>query len=127
MDVIIVLILCLLAHSVYDFHIQGILADLKQKKWWMDNVFAKGFDRKYEYDYLAALVIHGFEWSVMIHLPLIFFWDVDITLLISSILVNTVIHSVVDDLKCNRLKINLIEDQLFHFIQVIITVFILTL
>ena len=127
MDIIIVLILCLLAHSVYDFHIQGILADLKQKKWWMENVFAKGFDRKYEYDYLAALVIHGFEWSVMMHLPLIFFWDTDITLLISSILVNTVVHSVVDDLKCNRFKINLIEDQLIHFIQVIFTVFVLTL
>lgn len=127
MDVIIVLVLCLFAHSVYDFHIQGILANLKQKKWWMENVFVKGFDHKYEYDYLAALVTHGFEWSVAMHLPLIFFWGVDPILLISSILVNTVVHCIVDDLKCNRFKINLIEDQLFHFIQVILTVFILTL
>lgn len=127
MDVIIVLVLCLFTHSVYDFHIQGILANLKQKKWWMENVFVKGFDHKYEYDYLAALATHGFEWSVAMHLPLIFFWNVDLVLLISSILMNTIVHCVVDDLKCNRFKINLIEDQLIHFIQVVLTVFILTL
>lgn len=123
----ILVILAVALHIFADFHLQGILANLKQKKWWMENVFAKGFDRKYEYDYLAALATHGFEWSVAMHLPLIFFWNVDPILLVSSILVNTVVHCIVDDLKCNKFKINLIEDQLFHLIQVILTVFILTL
>lgn len=31
---VIVLILMLLAHIFADFHLQGILADMKQEQWW---------------------------------------------------------------------------------------------
>jgi hypothetical protein len=31
------------------------------------------------------------------------------------------VHFFVDNLKCNRLVINLIEDQLFHLSQIILT------
>lgn len=51
----------LFLHVVEDFHLQGLLADMKQKSWWLNNVFSKGFDHKYDKDYLAALALHGFE------------------------------------------------------------------
>ena len=35
--------------------------------------------------------------------------------------INTAIHFVVDDLKANRFKINLITDQSIHFIQIVLT------
>jgi len=35
--------------------------------------------------------------------------------------INCCIHFVVDDLKANRFKINLIIDQTIHFIQIILT------
>ena len=38
---------------------------------------------------------------------------------------NTIIHAVVDNLKANKLKINLVVDQSIHILQIIITYIIL--
>jgi hypothetical protein len=38
-----------------------------------------------------------------------------------AILANMLIHGIVDDMKANRKKINLIVDQLIHLAQVVIT------
>jgi hypothetical protein len=38
---------------------------------------------------------------------------------------NVLMHGIVDDLKANRMKINLWQDQLLHMLQIIITVMIL--
>ena len=59
----------------------------------------------------------------MIHLPLIFnmFYIFPEILILLSIIINTVIHYIVDDLKANKYKINLVIDQSIHFIQIILT------
>jgi hypothetical protein len=38
-----------------------------------------------------------------------------------AIVGNTIIHAIVDDLKANRNKLNLIQDQLLHLAQIVIT------
>ena len=35
--------------------------------------------------------------------------------------VNLIIHAVIDDLKANRRKLNLWEDQIIHIIQIVMT------
>jgi hypothetical protein len=37
------------------------------------------------------------------------------------LVVNTIIHYIVDDLKANKLKINLIADQSIHLFQILIS------
>lgn len=56
----------LFCHIVDDYYLQGILASMKQKKWWQENAP----DKLYEYDYLIALLMHGFSWAFMIMLPI---------------------------------------------------------
>ena len=115
-------------HIVDDFYSQPtILSNLKQKSWWKENAP----DKKYENDYLMALVIHAFSWTFMIHLPLIvFLWftnlldNVEVFGVIIVFVINWVIHAWIDDLKANKLKINLIQDQIMHFVQIFLTWFL---
>lgn len=111
-------ILCamLFMHIIDDYKLQGMLSNLKQKKWWKENYP----DKLYEYDYIIALLTHSFSWSFMILLPVTLYLGIsDFNIIV--IIINLIIHAVVDDLKANKLKINLIQDQLIHIIQVIIT------
>ena len=64
--------------------------------------------------------MHSFSWSFMIMLP------PTIALMIIGgvwkpilLIVNLLIHMFVDNLKANEKKINLIQDQIIHVIQVI--------
>lgn len=113
-----VLILMLFAHIVDDYYLQGVLASMKQKGWWKD----KSPDKLYKHDYIVALICHALSWAVMITLPILFasvwkpHWAVYLLLG-----VNLAIHAVVDDLKANKKKINLIADQTIHFVQIIVT------
>lgn len=115
----------LFLHIVDDFYLQGILAKLKQRKFWEDNAPQK----LYKYDYIMALIIHAFSWCFMVHIPL-FVWaaikcvEYPAYMLMSTFIFNTAIHACVDDLKANKLKINLICDQTIHFMQIIFTFFI---
>ena len=36
-------------------------------------------------------------------------------------IINIIIHALVDDLKANKFKINLVTDQLIHIVQIIVT------
>lgn len=112
-------------HVIDDFHIQGILADLKQRMWWKNNVTEKAFGHRYDNDYLAALVIHGFEWSFFVHIPVMIFIEMSPIVLI-SLLMNAILHAFIDDLKCNRLKLNLWQDQLLHLAQIAVTLGVLS-
>lgn len=118
MSIFVVLILMLFAHIVDDYYLQGILAKMKSKSWWEENAP----DKLYKYDYIIALIIHALSWAVMITLPILFasawqpHWAVYLMLG-----VNLAIHAVVDDLKANKKKINLIADQSIHFVQTIVT------
>ena len=71
-----------------------------------------------------ALFCHALSWAIMICLPIIIYSLVaviDLQWFYLAIPVNLVIHAVVDDLKANKLKINLIADQSAHFLQIILT------
>ena len=66
---IFILIVMLFFHIVDDYYLQGILAKMKQKKWWKENANNK----KYKYDYIVALICHSFSWAFMIMLPIALF------------------------------------------------------
>ena len=111
--------LMLLAHLVADYSLQGWLADGKQKRWWQ-KCFGGATPPKYSHDYLTALVCHALYWSLMVCAPL--WWS---SLLAPAVALNTAFHAWVDDLKANRLKINLTQDQLLHVLQIVVTFIVL--
>lgn len=116
---IFILITMIFCHIVDDYYLQGWLASGKQKSWWDKNAP----NQLYKNDYLMALFCHSFSWSFMIQLPVLiysfythlFIWNIIL------FIINLIIHAFVDNLKANKLKINLIQDQTIHFIQIIIT------
>lgn len=114
------LIFMLFAHIVDDYYLQGWLASAKQKKWWAKNAP----DELYRNDYLMALFCHSLSWSIMTFLPILIYSlcnNIALDWFYLAIPINLSIHFIVDDLKANKLKINLIADQSIHFIQIIIT------
>ena len=105
-------------HIIADFNLQGMLGDLKQKRWWDKNYPEK----KYKRDYIACLLIHSFSWSYMILIPIsIMNAKVNVT----ALLVNMIIHAIIDHIKANKLAISLKADQLAHLIQIFVTWWIL--
>ena len=116
---IFILISMIFCHVVGDYYLQGWLASAKQKKWWIENAP----NDLYKNDYLMALFCHSFSWSFMIQMPILiysfythlFIWN------ILLFIINLIIHMFIDNLKANKLKINLIQDQIIHFIQIIMT------
>ena len=121
-----IFILMLFCHIIDDFVLQPVcLSNLKQKHWWDEHCYGK----QYKNDYKMALLIHSLSWSIMIHLPLMYnmFYMFPEILILLSIIINTVIHYIVDDLKANKYKINLVIDQLIHFAQIILTFILFSL
>lgn len=115
MFILLVMIFC---HIVDDYYLQGWLASAKQKSYWEKNAP----DKLYKHDYIMALIMHSLSWAFMIMLPLAIFNNFDVSVLYGVIFVaNAIIHGVVDNLKANAKKINLITDQLIHLLQIIIT------
>lgn len=124
--ILLLFFIMLFCHITDDFYLQGILADLKQRRWWRENA---PFDL-YENDYIIALLLHGYSWSFMIHLPLICYYFLGSTHIFlpeifKSIIINTIAHAIIDNEKANEYSINLIQDQLIHIIQIIATLIIL--
>ena len=107
-------------HIVDDYYLQGILAQMKQKKFWKE----QASDELYKYDYIWALIMHAFSWTFMIMLPLIFVSPINPAFYVIFV-VNLAIHAYVDNLKANKHKINLWQDQLIHLAQIILTFIIL--
>lgn len=105
-------------HVFDDYHLQGILANMKQKSWWQENAPQD----MYKYDYIVALLMHSISWAFLIMLP-IAAWNgfaVNVSFGL-AFMFNVAIHAIVDDLKANRHRISLVADQGFHMIQIIIT------
>jgi hypothetical protein len=113
-----ILLLMLFVHIVDDFYLQGILANMKQKRWWEHSEWYKPL---YKNDYKMALLIHSMSWSIMILLPCMIMYEISGLMLLGTFIINAVIHYYIDDLKANRGKINLIVDQSIHIVQVILT------
>jgi len=117
---LIILAAMLFCHVVDDYYLQGILASMKQKNWWSKNAP----DPLYKKDYIMALFMHSFSWAFMIMLPILAYDFYSSTLwkfYPDFLIVNCIIHMAVDNLKANMLKINLIQDQSIHMLQIFVT------
>lgn len=110
-------------HIIDDYYLQGKLALFKQKSWWEE----KAPDQLYKYDYIVGLIMHSFSWTFMIMLPIAVSQEFQIgAVFMITFIINTVVHAIVDDLKANKRKINLITDQLVHVGQIVITFIVST-
>ena len=124
---LLILFIMIFCHIIDDYKLQGILANMKQRKWWKENA-----DKDlYRNDYKIALIEHAFSWSFTTTIPFLVIAFIQNNKLLTVLLIvnyinNTAIHAFVDDLKANKFKINLVEDQLAHLLQIIWTWFILT-
>lgn len=105
-------------HIIDDYKMQGILASMKQKKWWTEQ---KEYKPLYKYDYIIALIEHSFSWTFMIMLPISLSLHFNIGWWVLAYVINATIHAFVDNLKANKFKINLVIDQLIHIAQILIT------
>ncbi len=113
-----ILFAMIFCHIVDDYYLQGLLASMKQKAWWEQNAS----DKLYKYDYIMALIMHSLSWAFMIMLPLAIFNKFEVSVLYGILLlINACIHGIVDDLKANAKKINLITDQSIHIFQICVT------
>lgn len=105
-------------HIVDDYYLQGILASMKQKSWWEQNAP----DERYKNDWKIALAMHSASWAFMIMLPLVVANNFEVGVIYPVLFfINAAIHFAVDNLKANMFKINLIEDQTIHIVQIIAT------
>ncbi len=121
MNALLIFLLMLTMHTVEDYHLQGRMADMKQKSWWDE------YPARYHRDYIPVLFLHGMEWSVLVSLPLLLLTGLDVPIwFVLAVVINGIIHATVDDLKANRFRINLIQDQTAHIVQMA-AILILTL
>lgn len=114
----IILFTMIFLHIVDDFYLQGILAQMKQRKWW------EQFDNKlYRNDYKVALLTHAFSWAFMTHVPLLIAYRADfpIRLFLFEFTLNWLRHAYIDNLKANKHKISLVADQTLHLVQIVET------
>lgn len=127
---IFILFVILLMHYIEDFHLQGCLANLKQKKWWREQMINNDIHSHYalehsiyKNDYKMSLFAHSIENALFVMLPLII--DMLISefthcmqntwiLFIPSTILICVSHYLIDDSKANKMEINLVQDQLYH-------------
>ena len=118
MSKIFILFFMIFLHIVDDYYLQGWLASAKQKKWWEQNAPHP----LYKHDYIMALIMHSLSWTFMIMLPIAiglkfaFSW-----FYVIAFAVNATVHAIVDNLKANKFKINLIQDQSIHMAQILAT------
>ena len=114
------LIFMIFAHIIDDYYLQGWLASAKTKNWWEKNAPNKLYSK----DYIMALFCHSLSWSIMVFLPILIYSlynQIDLNWFYLVLPINLIIHAVIDDLKANKFKINLIIDQCIHFMQIFIT------
>lgn len=115
---IFVLLAMIFLHIIDDYKLQGILASMKQKKWWEEQ---KEYKKLYKYDYIPALIEHSFSWTFMIMFPIAIVLHFDIGWWAIAYVVNMIVHAFVDNLKANKFKINLVIDQTIHIAQIVVT------
>lgn len=119
MNNIFILLSMIFMHIVDDYCLQGILASMKQRNWWLKQAEYKDL---YKYDYIVALIVHSFSWSFMVMMPIAFAMSFSITIgFVIVLLINMAVHAIVDNLKANEFKINLVQDQTTHMIQIVAT------
>lgn len=131
MNAVLALILLFGLHVFADFHLQGILASMKQRAWWREQQAKENMSDQsfsiYDNDYKVALWVHAFEWAFVTYLPMfvvciihrdrLYMTWVYVILLTMNILW----HKMVDDCKANKGLLNLVFDQVMHVVQILIT------
>lgn len=136
-----VFLVMLAMHVIGDYTLQGILASMKQRMWWVDELIKIHGDedgklpssiwRVYQNDFIPALLAHAYLWSFCIMLPIAIVMYIQGTLMTDALLLvgvflgNLVVHAVTDHLKANIGAINLVEDQGIHFVQILITAIVM--
>lgn len=133
MKAVLMLIFMLELHIFADYHLQGILGRMKQKRWWGKQ---QDFDRTIRYglsDYKVALTTHCIEWSFCICSPMIFCgwermngdfsWDGFklLATLVVLLIVNSLFHYAADDMKANDKSLTLLQDQELHLAQILMS------
>ena len=117
-----IFLLMIFFHIVDDYYLQGILASMKQKKWWKENAP----ESLYKHDYIWALFMHSFSWAFMIMLPIAFKTNFNIDFFFIYIFILNVIgHAFIDDAKANKKELNLVQDQSLHLLQIVMTALVL--
>ena len=119
-------------HIIADFCVQNdFMAKFKQKSKWLDACFdefrtyekASKMHDKYKHDYIPVLFVHAFSWAFITYLPLLHYVFYSKILMPETwcvfVLIQTFVHMYIDDQKCNKLKINLVVDQLLHLLQIL--------
>ena len=110
-----IILLMLAMHVIEDFHLQGRMADMKQRSWWKANA-----PSRYKDDYIPVILLHGMEWSILVSLPLLAATGLDVGWwFFIMVVANGLVHAGVDHLKCNSFKIGLIADQSIHMAQIV--------
>lgn len=123
MNKIHILLIMIFLHIIDDYRLQGILASMKQKEWWVKQ---EGYKDMYKHDYIIALLCHSFSWAFMIMLPIFVSISFKLTPAVISIFIcNLLAHALIDDMKANKHQINLVVDQSVHLLQIVVTWFIL--
>ena len=143
------ILMCILLHLFADYTLQGWLATGKQKVWWNEQIdkmldmykvqigYNEELDpyknkqridneherlkRKYGCDWAMAMFEHSLYWTLVTFAPIIFFYHVNDWVVLGLVVINTIFHCVIDDLKANKFAINLVDDQMLHFAQIIFT------
>jgi hypothetical protein len=119
--IICLLMATVLMHLLADYSLQGILASMKQKVWWEKNAP----DPMYKNDWIAGLVCHSAMWGLLCAVPsvvacwLLGSWTMGI-LTLALMIISIVGHCFIDTAKANAHKINLIQDQELHLVQLMI-------
>lgn len=122
---IVVLVSMMFCHIIDDFKLQaGVLNNLKQKSYWEK----EAPNPMYKYDYIVALIEHAFSWTCSIHIPVLIYClathtHKDAIVYVVVFIFDWVVHAIVDNAKANQHKINLIQDQIIHFMQIFLTWF----
>lgn len=131
------IIVSLFLHVWADFYKQGWLAQSKCKSWWreqedctytnLDGV--KKILPLYKNDYWGILMAHSIHWSFCVMLPSVIYGvlqtsniEVFGSIVLAMFVTNTVFHSIIDNLKANVTCINLLQDQIIHIMQIILTI-----
>lgn len=122
---------CLFMHVIGDYVLQTpFMATAKGRKYWENEFKQNDIEgRMYKYDYIAILTVHSIAWTFCIMLPIALYtylWMGKIPeVYFSLFVVNAILHAVIDDQKANKFAINLIEDQILHFVQIAVSIAIL--
>lgn len=125
------ILLTILLHLIADYTLQGCLANLKQRSWWIEEGKKRDMTMqeiaKYKHDYKCGLLCHSLYWTLITFFPIIFLSNLSWAVVSLIVLINTAIHYEVDDMKANQGKLTLWQDQGLHLLQIVLTCVIFTL